>query len=365
MVQIFDVSVFFIVFRESLEASVVISVLLAFIKQGVGKSDEDPTIYKRLVRHVWIGAGLGFLICLIIGGAFIGTWYTLGTDAWGASEDIWEGVLSIVAAIIISVVGLAMLRLNKMKEKWRAKISKALNDTDPRGKNWFRRFSRKYAMGFLPFITILREGIEAIVFVGGVALSSPAKAFPLPVVCGLAAGCGIGYFLYKGGDYVKIQYFLVFATCFLYLVAAGLFSKGIWFLENFVWSNQVGGDVAEEGDGPGSYDIRLSVWHVNCCNGQTSGGWMIFNAIFGWQNSATYGSVISYNVYWIVLMVCVVLLRFQEIHGHFPYLKSWTEKRKAAKLARKEKKRLEAAEKESARSLDTDSETKEVTVTVV
>ncbi|KAK9237364.1 iron permease FTR1/Fip1/EfeU [Lipomyces kononenkoae] len=365
MVQIFDVSVFFIVFRESLEAAVVISVLLAFIKQGVGRSAEDPTVYKQLVRHVWVGAAIGFAICLIIGGAFVGTWYTLGTNAWGASEDIWEGVLSIVATIIISVVGLAMLRLNKMKEKWRIKISKALADKDVRGKNWFRRFTRKYAMGFLPFITILREGIEAIVFVGGVALSSPARAFPLPVVCGLAAGGGIGYLLYKGGDYMKIQYFLIVATCFLYLVAAGLFSKGVWFLENFVWSNAVGGDVAETGDGPGSYDVRLNVWHVNCCNGQTSGGWMIFNAIFGWQNSATYGSVISYNAYWIGLMVSVVLMLFKEKHGHFPLLKSWTEKRRAAKLARRQKKRLEEAEKESAQSHDTDSETKEVRVSVV
>ena len=32
------------------------------------------------------------------------------------------------------------------------------------------------------------------------------------------------------------------------------------------------------------------------------GGWGIFNAILGWTNSATYGSVISYNVYWIAVM---------------------------------------------------------------
>ncbi|KAK9358487.1 iron permease FTR1/Fip1/EfeU [Lipomyces starkeyi] len=364
MVQIFNVSIFFIVLRETLEASVVISVLLAFIKQGVGKSAEDPKVYKTLVKHVWVGAAIGLLICLIIGGAFIGTWYTLGTDAWGASEDIWEGVLSIVAAIIISIMGLAMLRLNKMKEKWRVKITKALENSKVRGKGWFRRFMRKYAMGILPFITILREGIEAIVFVGGVALSSPAKAFPLPVVCGLAAGGSIGYFMYKGGDYMKIQYFLIIATCFLYLVAAGLFSKAVWFLQNFVWSGLVGGDVAETGVGPGSYDIRQSVWHVNCCNGQTSGGWMIFNAILGWQNSATYGSVISYNLYWISLIVSISLMLFQEKHGHYPFLKSWTEKRKAARRARAEKKRLDATDPE-VESRDADSETKEVSITVV
>ena len=87
----------------------------------------------------------------------------------------------------------------------------------------------------------------------------------------------------------------------------------------------VGGDAAELGSGPGSYDIRRSVWHVNvscarncrnypfcerkylqvskCCNPDLNGGgfWGIFNALLGWQNSATVGSVVSYNLYWIAV----------------------------------------------------------------
>jgi hypothetical protein len=30
-----------------------------------------------------------------------------------------------------------------------------------------------------------------------------------------------------------------------------------------VWNNVVGSDAAELGNGPGSYDITKSVWHVN------------------------------------------------------------------------------------------------------
>ncbi|KAK9357501.1 iron permease FTR1/Fip1/EfeU [Lipomyces starkeyi] len=332
MIQdIFNVSIFFIVFRETLEASVVVSVLLAFIKQGVGKSAEDPTVYKKLVRHIWVGVGLGFLICLVIGGAFIGTWYTLGTDIWGASEDLWEGILSIVAAIIISIMGLALLRLNKMKEKWRVKIAKALEQSNIRGKGRFRHFMRKYAMAILPFITVLREGVEAIVF---------------------------------RGDIMKIQYFLIVATCFLYLVASGLFSNGVWSFQNHEWVKLVGGDVSEEGDGPGSYDIRKNLWHVNCCNGETSGGWMIFNAILGWENSATYGSVISYNLYWLTLMMTIGLMLFKERHGHYPFLKFWTKKRNAAPLAQEEQKSPEN-EIQQFGSSDGSRETKEAVVSVV
>ncbi|KAK9464751.1 iron permease FTR1/Fip1/EfeU [Lipomyces arxii] len=341
--NVFEVSIFFIVFRETLEASIIISVLLAFIKQGVGKSDSDPKLYKQLVKHVWVGSALGFIICLIVGGAFIGAWYGLGRDIWGNSEDIWEGIFSIIATIIITIMGLAMLRLNKMKEKWRVKIAAAMEERNRRGKGWFGRFSRKYAMGILPFITVLREGVEAIVFVGGVSLSSPAKAFPLPVICGLLAGIAVGFFMYKGGNFVRIQYFLIIATCFLYLVGSGLFSKSVWYLEMHEWVNLTGGDAAETGSGPGSYDIRKSVWHVNCCNGEIDGGWMIFNALFGWENSATYGSVISYNLYWVALMVAIVLMLFKENRGHYPFLAKFEAKQQARRVAKAEARRAKIA----------------------
>lgn len=49
----------------------------------------------------------------------------------------------------------------------------------------------------------------------------------------------------------------------MYLVAAGLFSRAVWFFQAQDWNNATGGDAAETGAGPGSYDIRQSVWHVN------------------------------------------------------------------------------------------------------
>lgn len=100
-------------------------------------------------------------------------------------------------------------------------------------------------------------------FIAGVGLGLPATSFPLAVICGLAAGALVGYFIYKGGNKSSLQIFLVVSTCFLYLVAAGLFSKGVWSLEQDAWVRLAGEGAAESGAGPGSYDIRKSVWHVN------------------------------------------------------------------------------------------------------
>lgn len=128
----------------------------------------------------------------------------------------------------------------------------------------------------------------------------------------------------SGGNVASLQIFLIVSTCFLYLVAAGLFSKGVWSFEINAWNKIIGGDAAEVGSGPGSYDIRKSVWHVNCCNPEIGGGggWGIFNAILGWTNSATIGSVLSYNLYWIVVIAMFGAMRYNELHGHWPLMKA-------------------------------------------
>ncbi|KAG8528907.1 uncharacterized protein KY384_006596 [Bacidia gigantensis] len=329
MPNVFATPVFFITFRETLETSIIVSVLLAFLKQSLSTQD-DPVTYKKLRRQVWYGVGLGLIICLIIGAAFIGTFYGLGADRWAASEYIWEGVFAMVASIIISIMGAGLLRISKLKAKWQVKLARALEakEGSKHGapQNRFKNWCVKYAMFHLPFVTVLREGIEAIVFIGGVGLSQPATAFPLAVICGLAAGIAVGFIIYKGGNMASMQIFLIISTCFLYLIAAGLFSKAIWYFEAHKWNNAIGGDAAETGVGAGSYDIRQSVWHVNCCSPEINGGggWGVFNSLFGWQNSATYGSVISYNLYWVVIICCFALMRYSETRGQLPFRKAST-----------------------------------------
>jgi high-affinity iron transporter len=97
-------------------------------------------------------------------------------------------------------MGAALLRISKLQDKWKVKITAALEATDSKsttGGSRFKQWSEKYAMFILPFITVLREGLEAVVFIGGVGLSLPASSFPLAVICGLAAGALVGYIIYR------------------------------------------------------------------------------------------------------------------------------------------------------------------------
>lgn len=137
---------------------------------------------------------------MIIGGGLIGAFYGLGKDKWAGTEYDWEGSFAVFASLVISILGAALLRVSKMQEKWRVKLAKALEEkpvTTGGRRGAFKRWCEKYAMFILPFITVLREGLEAVVFIAGVSFSSPASAVPLPVVIGLIAGGFVGFLLYK------------------------------------------------------------------------------------------------------------------------------------------------------------------------
>ncbi|SCU80769.1 LAMI_0B03642g1_1 [Lachancea mirantina] len=325
--KVFNVAVFFVVFRECLEAVVIVSVLLSFLKQSIGS--QDMAVYKRLRLQVWVGVAAGLVICLAIGGGFIGAYYALDNDIFGSAEDLWEGIFCMIATVMISVMGIAMLRVNKMQAKWRVKIARALVEIPERKRDRFKigALSRRYAMFLLPFITVLREGLEAVVFVAGAGITtqgSSATAYPLPVVVGLIAGSAVGFVIYYGTSQSSLQVFLVVSTCILYLISAGLFSRGAWYFENYRFNKATGGDASESGDGNGSYNIRKAVYHVNCCNPELDNGWDIFNALLGWQNTGYLSSMLCYNIYWLVLMIVLFLMMFEEKRGHLPFCRSLT-----------------------------------------
>ncbi|VDB93857.1 Bgt-2323 [Blumeria graminis f. sp. tritici] len=297
MSNLFAVPVFFIVFRETLETAVIVSVLLAFLKKTINNPDSDKAVYKRLVRQIWLGTATGLLICIIIGSGLIGAFYTLGNNSWEKYEYIYEGSFAIISSLIISILGAALLRVSKMQGKWRIKLAKVLEDRalTVEGKRasiklWFGQ----YVLFMVPFVTIMREGLEAVIFVAGVSFSAPATAVPLAVAAGLIAGGAVGWLIYNGGKSSQLQIFLVISTGLLYLVAAGLFSRAVWFFEQYKWNQAVGGEAAEMGAGPGSYDI----------------------------DQTTYGSVISYNIYWITVIIGFLVMRFKEINGHLPFRKT-------------------------------------------
>ncbi|EED84852.1 iron permease FTR1 [Postia placenta Mad-698-R] len=342
--NLFSVPIFFIVFRETLEAAIIVSVLLGLVEQIVhedpnaiaaarrprpqNENEEDPEdeneaneednalAAARLVRkmriQIFLGSALGLFVALAIGAAFIAVWFTQAADLWAKSEELWEGIFEVIASLIIFVMGVTMLKMDRAKAKWRVKLQRAFS-----GKHVDRETrAGKWVLFILPLITVLREGMEAVIFVGGVSLGQPAVAIPIAAIVGLVCGLICGYLIYAFASRTTLTVFMVVMTNFILLIGAGLFSKAVWAFDEQHFNNIVGADVDDTGgDGPGSFNVQGSVWHLNCCNPENnydSDGWTIFGAIFGWTNSATVGSVVSYVAYWVAVIVVLVYLKFKE-----------------------------------------------------
>jgi len=127
---------------------------------------------------------------------------------------------------------------------------------------------------------------------------------------------------------------MVVMTNLILLIGSGLFSKSIGSIQEYRFNKLLGQDVDDAGgDGPGSYDVRGNVWHLACCdpeNNSDGKGWMIFGAIFGWNNNATLGSVLGYVFYWIAVMVTLIVVKWKEGRVKILGFESATMKRRQA-----------------------------------
>ncbi|KAF9906078.1 high-affinity iron permease [Linnemannia zychae] len=297
--------IFFVIFRETVEAAIIVSVLLSFLRQVLG---DDPVMRKRLSRQIWAGTFLGLLVSLAIGGAFILVWNWYGKNLWAASEGIWVGCFSLLAVLMITIIGIAMLRTNQMQEKWKLKLAKAMDNENANG---LGNQSRKYALFLLPLVTVLREGLEAVVFIGGVTFTEDPKAIPLAVVAGVALGMLIGFVIYRGGNKMRLHPFFVGSTCLLMLLAAGLVSKGVAAFEADYWTRVTGA----QSDDAGSFDPRFNLWALKCCDPKKpdAGWWSVANALVGWSNIASYWTVGGYICYWGLVSAWLIRLNEKRI----------------------------------------------------
>ncbi|KAL8286872.1 hypothetical protein RQP46_003878 [Phenoliferia psychrophenolica] len=354
-------------FRETIEAAIIISVLLGLVENLVDRTGASPdgtlieggteateaelekkedaerrrNLIKRMRMQIWAGAGVGLFIALCIGAAFIAVFFTTLNDIWGKTEEIWEGTFSLIACFIILVMGLTMLRIDRSKVKWQQKLEGAFDkkvEVDETTVERKEGKSGKWALFLLPMITVLREGLEAVVFVGGVSLGQSAKSIPLAAVVGILCGLIIGYLIYASSSKLNLTIFLIISTNVLFLLGAGLFSKAVGDFERYKFNRGVGADVAELGAGPGSYDVRLSVWHLNYGNPENNAsgdGYSVFNAILGWTNNGTYGTILSYVAYWVFVMGALVYMKWSEGRTTFFGYESAAAKRRTARLEAK------------------------------
>lgn len=200
---------FVLFLREGLEASLIISILFAVLRQ-LGQMQQ--------ARAVWIGVGLAVL-CSLLGGFAL--YFTIRTYDGSTFQTIFETITYLVAVVILTTMTFWMQKHSRLlKKEITAKASVA---------------GSGFALGLLAFSTVGREGLETAIFTLAIAFQTNGLLLLLGAVLGLAAALVLCFFMYRLG--YKLDYRVFFRVMGIVLIffAAGLLGDAVQNLQQLGW----------------------------------------------------------------------------------------------------------------------------------
>ena len=196
-----------IVFREVLEATLIVGILYTFLKQ----TNQDESLTK-----LWQGVLVALAASIV--GSFLFQQFAGGFT--GQAGKLFEGIVMIVAAGVLGTVIVWMAKNKNIAEDLKGKAEQALS-------------SNKVGLGIflLAFISVFREGIETILFLYGVMMKQGGLSISLSLL-GAGMGIAVGYLIFVQGKKVPLKTFFNVSSILLIFVAAGMFAYGIHELES-------------------------------------------------------------------------------------------------------------------------------------
>ena len=189
---------FLIGFREALEAALIIGVLISLLYR---------TRRELMAKWVWGGVVLALIASVL-------TWMTFEIFVGEFSkknEELFEGLLYLVAAILITTVILHVIG-HASKEILENKAERAIE------------IREAFGIGLLAFVSVWREGVETVIFIGAGTESSSAIT---GLFIGIVLAAAIGYVLFATTKNLDIRFMFNVSTSLLIGFAAYLVMKAI------------------------------------------------------------------------------------------------------------------------------------------
>ncbi len=196
-----------IVFREVLEASLIIGILAAATRHVPGSGR-------------WLVAGL--LAGLAGSGVVAASTDAIGSLASGIGQEIFNAI----------VLGIAVLML-AWHNIWMASHGAALAvDARLVGNSIRDENSECSVLLVIVGLAVLREGSETVLFLYGIAVSNDGgqTSMLLGGMIGMLAGIAVGYLIYAGLLRVPLRWFFAATGLLVLLLAAGMASQVARFL---------------------------------------------------------------------------------------------------------------------------------------
>jgi high-affinity iron transporter len=202
-------SALLVALREGVEAALVVGIVLVYLNR---------TGRRALTSYVWGGVMLAsaasFAAALLL-------------QRWHISEDGFEGLLMLAAAVLVVTMIVWMNRVARhLKKEIEQRVeSYAQKSTGAAG----------WGIGFFVFLMVLREGAELVLILRAVELSSAGVQVWIGTGLGIAIAIAVGLFFFQGTLRIPLHRFFAATSAILMVVAFQLSLTGVHELSEAMW----------------------------------------------------------------------------------------------------------------------------------
>lgn len=253
---------FLITLREGIEAALVVAIMLSYLAR-VGA--------KAYARPMYLGIILGIAASVAVAGLF----ELVALEFEGSFEIVFEGSTMLLAAAVLTTMIVWMARNSRaFSEDLKVKMEQAVGSR------------RSFGLAFLAFISVFREGVETVLFLGSASFTTTGVQLLIGGLLGLAAAALVGLAIIKYSVRLDLKTFFTVTGVLLILFAAGLVSHG---LHEFVEAGVVPALVEH-------------VWDTNwIVNDQSTLG-NLLTALLGYSGTPSLIEILGYIAYWTILV---------------------------------------------------------------
>ncbi|MEV7808709.1 iron uptake transporter permease EfeU [Microbispora sp. NPDC088329] len=193
--------------REGLEATLVVSILVAFLV----KSDR-----RERLPLVWAGVGAAVVLAVGFGALLTFTAAHLAAQ----QQEMFDAVTSLAATVFVTFMVFWMrTAARKMSGELRQKMGAALE-------------LGTTAVVVVAFLSVAREGLETALLWFAAVQGATSSASPLiGITLGLLTAVALGWGLYRSALRINLTKFFTWTGLLLILVAAGIFKYGVHDLQ--------------------------------------------------------------------------------------------------------------------------------------
>jgi high-affinity iron transporter len=202
-------SALLVALREGVEAALVVGIVLVYLNRS-GR--------RALKGYAWAGV---ILACAASVAA------ALLLQRWAISEDGLEGLLMLVAAALVVTM---IVWMNHVARSLRKQI-------EQRVEGYAQKSTRAagWGIGIFVFFMVVREGMEMVLILRAVALSTTGVQIWIGTALGIAIAVLVGYFFFQGTLRIPLHRFFAATSVILMVVAFQLALTGVHELSEATW----------------------------------------------------------------------------------------------------------------------------------